>query len=464
MNIRSASATVRIPVRLDTQLVRRIETWLFISVLAFLVATLLAHSWGRLPSLVRWQVSLAGENNIAAWFSSMLLGCVALVALLCRRVETQCPQIRSIETRSTGARARAAGLAWLFVALVFALLSLDELGSLHERLGNAAILESLVPRVDALAGWVAAFAVPIAVISVVLLGLAWSRYRNVPGVSLLMSLGIILLASVPIQEHLEMTSSAANRFANPWGRPAWQILLEEGSELLGTLFFLAAGLRFAEYTSRSFRAPEGRFSIQIGPGFLAATAVLFTAGLAILQVSAPHFIQLWDGRGIPANWFPAALAIGAALLAVMLADAERERVGGVRAAVLILNVVAGANLALSAGYGADYPIHRLLENREALQSLWMFALSTVALLIGIGAVSISRSHTGELGFVVWTFALMLRPFFGVDQWALLGVAAQVALLVGIYGLLADRTRTTVTIDAVQRHDLFSTGVSRRGAA
>ena len=121
---------------------RRLIRWVIALDLFFTAGTVLfVYAWPALaargPAVQTFanywlaQLYLGAENVLAAWYSSMLLLAVALSACLAFAVERkQKPP-------------RPAGWAsgWLLLAAVFTVLSLDEIGSFHERLG-------LVPWTD----------------------------------------------------------------------------------------------------------------------------------------------------------------------------------------------------------------------------------------------------------------------------------------------------------------------------
>src|SRR5690606_27821048 len=96
---------------------------------------------------------------------------------------------------SVAAGDRLVDYGWLACAAVFALLSLDEMGSLHERIPLDAI-----PTVDGLQGWTAGLAVPIAAVAALLLAFAWLRLRRNVATAAFMILGVLLFVSIPIQE------------------------------------------------------------------------------------------------------------------------------------------------------------------------------------------------------------------------------------------------------------------------
>ena len=113
-------------------------------------------------------------------------------------------------------------LGWLFLVGVFALLSLDEVGSLHERLSGDPALAVGTPSDD----WVALLALPIAAVALVMVAFALANLARNPLPFALLILSVCLFASVPLQEELELSEKLAGE-----GRPVVEALLEEGSEL-----------------------------------------------------------------------------------------------------------------------------------------------------------------------------------------------------------------------------------------
>ncbi|HSR19595.1 MAG TPA: hypothetical protein VLL49_01655 [Anaerolineales bacterium] len=77
----------------------------------------------RVPAWVVRRVSLDGEANLPAWFSTMLLGAVSLTALLNHWLQ---PPARNLIRRGF----------WLVLGMAFAFLSLDEAAQLHELIDN----------------------------------------------------------------------------------------------------------------------------------------------------------------------------------------------------------------------------------------------------------------------------------------------------------------------------------------
>ena len=322
----------------------------------------------------------------------------------------------------------------------FLFLSLDEMGSLHERLAGHAAMRFLLPELGFLEGWGSVFAVPLVLAGGLAVWSAWKWFRSVPGVAALIAAGVFLFLSLPIQEHFELTSGAANRHANPWGRPAWQVVAEEGAELLGSFCFLSAGLRFAEHRSRELRRLDGKIASELGGCFAPAVIALAVLSMAALYVSVPETLRPSDGRGVPANWLPAVAAFVAFLTALHLTVAEKSRIGSPPGSVIALRALAGVSLALSVLYAADYPIYHLLDKRPALQSGWLFGLGVGVVLTGMFAARISNSGLVTAGLLMWSTCFVLRPLSDPATWPAVALLAQIGLLVALQAYLGERAR------------------------
>jgi len=170
------------------------------------------------------QLSLADENNLATWYSSMLLLSVALVAVLCY----------AVDNRQSEKKGRLISKGWLVMAAFFAFLSFDELGSLHENAGKLKALDVMKNQ-----SWESVLIVPGIIIIVYMAIFAWVSLRHHRSTVLLMALGVILFVTVPVQEHIEMGFIETD-LNGTWRRPALHIVLEEGCELFAALSFFSA--------------------------------------------------------------------------------------------------------------------------------------------------------------------------------------------------------------------------------
>jgi hypothetical protein len=174
--------------------------------------------------------------------------------------------------------------------------------------------------------------------------------RRVPFSFVLVGAGVLLFISNPFQEHFE------------WGfyqrgatRPVLMLLLEEGSELFGTLCFLAATVAYAAHVTRRKPGGAGLPTISVTATVSRKpfqTGVLTMLGaMAVLLVGLQLVFEEMDPQsGIPQNWLPSAIAFAVALLSLYLfASLPRNGVKGVS----FFGLLAGVALALSAYYGSN---------------------------------------------------------------------------------------------------------------
>jgi hypothetical protein len=205
--------------------------------------------WARMPELslsAQWltryvlvQGHLATENVVAAWYSSMLLLTVACLSLVAWAV---------------GRREGRLNAGWLIFAAIFVVLSLDEIGSLHERIG-------MLPLADGRAvGWTYILAIPIGAVAAFLTAFAWFHLRRVHVTMMLMVAGVLMFVMDPVLERIEMAMiHGAGAVQGTWQRSLHDTLLvveEGGLELFGILCFLGAVMAYVA----SGRSAAGRRS------------------------------------------------------------------------------------------------------------------------------------------------------------------------------------------------------------
>ncbi len=225
------------------------------------------------------QLNLGAENVLAAWYSSMLLLLVAGAAVVCWFAD------RSREDRASR---RRLSVGWLVLAVVFAGLSLDEMGAIHERIGTSRAADGSAP------GWVVVLAIPIALVASYMLVFAWTRLRREPLVAMLLVAGVALFLSVPFQEEVEVAILTATA-AGTAERPVVGTLLEEGSEIFGSLCFLGAMLLYALRTAlpdptdpgRSVRRVPAELSVRAATRAALVVAGAFATVLAFAVATSP---------------------------------------------------------------------------------------------------------------------------------------------------------------------------------
>jgi hypothetical protein len=301
--------------------------------------------------LVLVQFHLATENVIAAWYSSMLLLSVAVAAVIAYALDRR---------QSHAGFQRVVETGWLVIAGCFALLSLDEIGSLHERIG-------MVTRgASAATGWVYVLAVPIGLIGVFMAAFAWLRVRRAPAAAAFFVAGIALFLSNPVMELIEMSLLHGG---GSIGIHDTLLVVEEGlAELGGTLCFLLGVLLYIRATAGPgphVVALDTPAAIQA----LAAGGLLLTAGVPATRWFVDRLPP--GDTGIPDNWFASA----ALYLLALLALATRGRRAGLFAAgAIALSAAFGASL-----YGYAGWFHRIGYPGTALAAA-VTAVASIAIL------------------------------------------------------------------------------------
>jgi len=389
---------------------------------------------GSIFSLVHGHANLANENNAAAWYSSMTFAAASLAMLLCFGLERN--RGRTIDDspfRTIGQ------YGWLAMCLAFALLSLDELGSFHERLSKVPIARELPELSGAASSWVGRLAIPIGFVAVAILWFAWSYLRAAPAAMIAALLGLGFLLSVPIQEHLEMGIESQANLGESYVRPRLFLALEEGAELFGALCFIAAPLLFARKISSVASPPVAM--VTISPIGFGALGFLLGTGLTATLLLLPEVREAAaaDGRGIPQNWFPSLLALWCGALCLLTAKANglelpRERVGR-----WLLFGLALIHLALSVDHGANHRIFtaRLFTPADWAASIATTILASIGLLVG-AAVLVFRSLALRASLLVWLFLLWIGLPAPDPVRSVLPFIAYLTLSLGLIVSLPDR--------------------------
>jgi hypothetical protein len=231
--------------------------------------------------------ALSHENSVATWYSSILLFCTGMAALLCYW-----------STKAKPHRTSFFSHGWIFIACLFFLMSFDEMGSLHENLGKLELSEYVV-------------VIPGIVVIVYMAIFAWLFLRKHVMTVVLLALGCILFASIPIQEHFEIKMWATANYADTWQRPIRLILLEEGSELFASLCFLGAMISYL------FALHRGEQVINFSGNAWHIVTMLTLSCLcvgAICAVTSYYHADLNSDNGIAINWMPSSLLMLLALL------------------------------------------------------------------------------------------------------------------------------------------------------
>ena len=242
------------------------------------------------------QFHLGSENVLAAWYSSTLMLLTAVAAAACFVVD-----------RQTVARHKWIGWGWLLLALIFLILSADEVGSIHERL-------SMIPALDVLGLESKGFALawPIAAVVLFMLLFTAVRLKRFPKSIYWMLLGVVLLGINPLLEKFEWS------MAEDQGWVAHDLMYhgEEAAELYGVLAFLAAMCTYlfgclGQRNPIAAADPDVDHNLDVPYSWLRNSTVALLALMlgTWIWIDTTGFAFFEGDKGFPQNWYPQALAL-----------------------------------------------------------------------------------------------------------------------------------------------------------
>jgi hypothetical protein len=252
----------------------------FFLLMTMIVGSLPSSSSPDRQGIVQYlaQFTLAEEKNLATYWEGW---CLLLVSILAFERFLRSNELVSSERQ-----------AWLGLSALTAGLSLDELGSIHERApllfsswGLSGNMSSKIP-----------LAIPALLILIYTLHRMW--YLTSRRHFWLTLSAFLLFGSVAFQEHLEHALTWA------WWARGLRFGVEEGTELVGVFLLLCAVLAGTN-ASRKVQsildlAPRGETLIRLRPVVACVTLLSFIPlGIFSLLVRADATY-----RGIPAAWLP----------------------------------------------------------------------------------------------------------------------------------------------------------------
>jgi len=306
------------------------------------------------------------EATGAAWWSSILLLWCGLLCVNRFHAETQ-----------------AVRYSWLLMGAIMAGLSLDEMGSLHERVGLAGM--SLMGDSTSNA-WLAA--APFIAILVALVGyavLAMLRHNDSKNGARLLFMGFGCYALVAAQEYLEQFTLLA---AGP------RAGLEEGTELMGSMLIMAGALSDQNSAAKkrlSDLLPTSK-TLQVIPLLVMIGLTLHLVGtFVLLAFDSPYH------RGNPLVWFPASCMSIASISYVARQVHLRQALGIAGLLLVLLSLLASIELSTSSSLLA-------LRNFIDSELITQMHLSFYLLLAGFSACLFIRPDPSRFG---WALILLL---------------------------------------------------------
>ena len=353
------------------------------------------------------ETDLASENVFAAWYSSMLLLLSTVTSLFCFFIDRQ----RNRNHKGVW------NFGWLIYATAFALLSFDELGSIHEHIGNFSSFKRaghLVTDANE-SGWLF-FYFLVFIVSLFMLLFSVKKLRKVKWALPLLILALLLYLSNPVQEYFEVESMRAHAGNDTWKRPIYFLLLEEGSELFGSLFFLLAIVLYARdhlFVKETRQDLVMRLIVFIS--FVAAACLLV---INVLFGDVKGDVQ----DGVPKNWITAASAFLVSTYCFLIYKYHKISsylLFGIFS--LCLSVYFGSNR-FAWYFTADYSSDRMIL-KSCLSAVGVFSylflvrnfygigvkmMSAIFLIIVIAGIYIKRKYSAEMVFTgVSCFAVLL---------------------------------------------------------
>jgi len=226
---------------------------------------------GRISRLL-FQLGFAGENNVGAWWSGMLLFLAALQAFDGNRRD----ELPASATRG-----------WLILALILMMLSFDEVSSLHEWVANTLGTIFWIPL--GLGG---------AAMLACSLGSLW-RAGVAKSHIFMILVAFALFGSVVIQEHIQHALNWDNPLA--YGVRAF---VEEGTEIAAMLLLL----HVTAFNTRNVLDAHAGGAFGLARNYSGAATIL--ALLLVPVLVAASFVLPYPGG--PADWLASAVFMLAA--------------------------------------------------------------------------------------------------------------------------------------------------------
>lgn len=404
-----------------TNLRMLVQTLAALNVASLLGTTLVLWAYPRLSSLpprfssATWgmvfsQLNLASENVAVTWYSSMLLFTAGLFALLC--------YLSSVQTNVSNRKWFLPG--WVLIALMFFLLSLDELGSIHENAGRLSELDILGDS-----SWESVLAIPGIVVVTYLLAFGWIHLRKYPLTFGLMATGTLLFATVPFQEHLEFALIPEGFDPEHYARPIYLVLLEEGAELFGSLAFIGSMIVYLRANSHDH--PVTTLHVSRTTFHRTLWITIMTLFLALLFF---HFLgpALQDDDGIAINWFPSVMVMFAGVLHALVPDTKSKTF------VLVYSSI------LSCYFGANF--YPLLNWHDIAKLVWSVRIAMIPGLIAYLYIVARPVSNSKAKWIIYASALLILPAFFITS-SMVTITATVgmfAIVTSVFGY----TKTLVT--------------------
>ena len=408
----AATNQLTFSINIPVSKINTVLKWVVIASIFFLIGTWVHHEQHlfvhrQTTQFLLMELNLALENVVAAWYSSMLLFLVAIMAVICYWADRQ---------HISNSKSLILNYGWLMIAGAFFMLSFDEMGSFHETIGALAIFKKR--GTDNQAGWYLFYTLGglVVVFMIMFFQLEFRKHKKA---LILTIIGILLYLSNPFQERYEHYTWDLAGHHTDWHRPAYLLLIEEGSELLAAFCFLYAFTIYAiskttiNNTGTSEKSLQLDFSIPKKNFFISSFLLLISLGLLMFIIYANAWHNKADDIGKPQNWFPSIAAFFTFLICSYQAfnpGSENKKDTG------IYLMTAAVSLFTSAYFGAD--IYNYLNGIFTWGPYLLLAFIIIAatvLLIKSGTILARIASLAWIVFIILSIfnkGYFDRPLFG----------------------------------------------------
>lgn len=396
-------------------------TWLF----HFYYYDVLEGRWedGSSVKYILREFSLGTENTIATWYSSKLLLSVGIMSFFCFMI---------IKKNFTKDRKNFLRYGWMMFILIFSILSLDELASLHERIGN---ITALNPIADQPPGWVLLLAFPIGAVGIFMLYFCWMQFKNAPLAIVFAVTGILLFISIPFQEHLELKYWYSAADMDTWMRPVHLLLFEEGSEIMGATCIFVSILLFVAYTTNPTQRLTFKPSLNIEfplnkKVFLFRLSIAcFLTGLLIVLLQESSFLDAEGDIGVRLNWLPSAAGYLVAVLSLYIFYRTKSSLRSYSNTYLFLVFF---SLFMSAYYGSNIYDYFNWLLTDSWRYIFMGFIFLVGIILGLSLFMLTKGFYKKIGVALWVILLLVAIEINTRYSAAIAYVAFSVLLLNLF--------------------------------
>jgi hypothetical protein len=205
------------------------------------------------------------------------------------------------------------------------------------------------------------FYILVALVGLFMLGFSILKLRKVKWALIFLLMGLLLYLSNPFQEYFEIETMRSSAIDETWKRPVHLLLLEEGSEIFGSLFFLVSLILYVIQTSNAnnlvFNQDIRFATLKQFMGFL-----LLSMAISIMLIRKVFGDVAGDElTGVPRNWITSSATFLTAVYFFILHSKENSRKHFLLFSVfsLCLSVYFGSNR-FAYHFDTDYSPARLL--------------------------------------------------------------------------------------------------------